>query len=72
MQAAEAHGALRARLAQVDPAWAAGVRILYGGSVGGDNIEDFLAVDDVDGALVGGASLKPEAFAPIIAAGAPA
>lgn len=38
------------------------VRFLYGGSVKPKNIRDFLAKDDIDGALVGGASLKPESF----------
>lgn len=42
------------------------VRILYGGSVTGDNCQDFLAVDGIDGLLVGGASLKAEEFASIV------
>ena len=41
---------------------AAGVRILYGGSVNPSNIADFMAQPDVDGALVGGASLQADAF----------
>jgi triosephosphate isomerase len=45
-----------------------GVRILYGGSVNAGNAAELLAVPDVDGALVGGASLTADAFAPIIAA----
>ena len=45
------------------------VRILYGGSVTPDNAATLLAQPDLDGALVGGASLKPELFLPIIAAG---
>ena len=42
------------------------MRILYGGSVKPDNAGDLLAVPDIDGALVGGASLKPDLFLPII------
>jgi triosephosphate isomerase (EC 5.3.1.1) len=45
------------------------VRILYGGSVNEDNIADFLAEDDIDGALVGGASLQAASFAKIAKAG---
>jgi triosephosphate isomerase len=44
------------------------IPILYGGSVTGENAAEFFGRDDVDGALVGGASLKPEAFAAIVAA----
>lgn len=47
-----------------------GVRILYGGSVTAGNAAELLAMPDVDGALVGGASLTAEAFVPIIAAAA--
>ena len=50
---------------------AQGVRILYGGSVKPDNAAEILAQPDVDGALVGGASLDPEGFAGIVAAAAP-
>jgi len=42
------------------------VRILYGGSVTGDNIAEFMSRDGIDGALVGGASLKVDAFAKIV------
>jgi triosephosphate isomerase (TIM) len=45
---------------------ASGVRILYGGSVHAGNIKDFMAKDDIDGALVGGASLDPDGFAAIV------
>ena len=41
-------------------------RILYGGSVKPDNISDLMAQPDIDGALVGGASLVPETFAKIV------
>jgi triosephosphate isomerase (TIM) len=47
------------------------VRVLYGGSVKPDNAAEILAQPDVDGALVGGASLDPEGFARIVAAAAP-
>ena len=45
------------------------VAILYGGSVKPDNAAELLAVTDVDGVLVGGASLDPESFAIIAEAG---
>lgn len=63
----EAHRHLRARLAGVVPD-AQAVRILYGGSVKPANAAEILAVADVDGALVGGASLKASDFLPIVAA----
>ncbi len=67
-EAHEAHSFIRARVAEKDPERARTVRILYGGSVKASNIGGFLAVPDVDGALVGGASLDPESFAPIACA----
>ncbi len=67
--AADAHGRLRARLrGRLDDA-ADAVPILYGGSVKPDNVADLLAAGDVDGVLVGGASLDPRNFAKIAAAG---
>ena len=42
------------------------MRILYGGSVKAENVKDLMSRPDIDGALVGGASLKPDAFIPII------
>ncbi|QBI55038.1 triose-phosphate isomerase [Streptomonospora litoralis] len=55
--------ALRGRLGELYSDEVAGAtRILYGGSVKGDNIAGIMDQDDVDGALVGGASLKPEEF----------
>ena len=73
-QIAEVHTALRDRLRAALPAEAEGVRLLYGGSVKPGNAVDIFAVADVDGALVGGASLKAADFGAIIAAleGAPA
>jgi triosephosphate isomerase len=46
----------------------AALRVLYGGSVTPDNARDLMAQADVDGALVGGASLDPESFGAIVAA----
>lgn len=66
-QAQEVHAALRAILAErygSDTAQA--LRIQYGGSVKPDNIASLMALEDVDGALVGGASLEPESFASIV------
>ncbi len=42
------------------------MRVLYGGSVKPDNIDDLMAQPDIDGVLVGGASLDPEGFARIV------
>ena len=42
------------------------IRILYGGSVKPENVKDYLSMKDIDGALVGGASLKPKDFMEII------
>jgi triosephosphate isomerase len=64
--AADTHKVVRAEIAQLfGAAAAAAVRILYGGSVKPDNVKDLMAKDDIDGALVGGASLKPDSFAAI-------
>jgi triosephosphate isomerase len=59
----EAHAWLRLQVAEVHPQRAPALRILYGGSVKPDNMAGLLAVPDVDGVLVGGASLDPAAFA---------
>jgi triosephosphate isomerase (TIM) len=68
--AAQAHGMLRERLQErLGGAVAAGVPILYGGSVKADNAAALLAASDVDGVLVGGASLDPDSFGAIAAAG---
>jgi triosephosphate isomerase (TIM) len=62
-QAQEAHAYIRRRIAEwVGDDVAGGVRILYGGSVKPSNISELMAMPDVDGALVGGASLDPESF----------
>ena len=65
---AEVHAFIRARLASLLGANGAGVRILYGGSVKPSNAAELMAVANVDGALVGGASLKAEDFMGIAAA----
>ena len=67
-QIAEVHAFLRARLTALIGAEAAGVRLLYGGSVKPANAAEIFAVPHVDGALVGGASLKAADFGAIIAA----
>jgi triosephosphate isomerase (TIM) len=67
---AEMHAAIRARLVALLGERGAAVRILYGGSVKPSNAAELMAVADVDGALVGGASLKAVDFVPIIAAAA--
>jgi triosephosphate isomerase len=65
--AAEAHRFLRQQAAEsFTPERAAGLRILYGGSVKPDNIKGLMAQMEIDGALVGGASLNAEAFASIV------
>jgi triosephosphate isomerase len=65
--AQEVCAAIRARLAELYSAEVAdGVRVLYGGSVKSGNIAAIMAEADVDGALVGGASLDPEEFAKIV------
>jgi triosephosphate isomerase len=66
--AQEVHARIRAVLASASDALAAGTRVLYGGSVKADNARELLAQVDVDGALVGGASLDAAGFAAIVAA----
>ena len=66
----EMHGAIRSRLVERYGADGKGIRILYGGSVKPSNAAEIFAVPDVDGALVGGASLKAADFIPIVAAAA--
>jgi triosephosphate isomerase (TIM) len=67
-QAQEAAAFIRALISGRDAEQAKQARILYGGSVKPDNAAELLALTDVDGALVGGASLDAEAFAAIVAA----
>jgi triosephosphate isomerase (TIM) len=67
-QAQETIAFIRALVADSAPGARESVRILYGGSVKPDNARELLALPDVDGALVGGASLDAESFAAIAAA----
>ncbi len=69
-QAQDAIAFIRALVADRDPTAAERARILYGGSVKPENAAELLALPDVDGALVGGASLEAESFAAILAAAA--
>jgi triosephosphate isomerase len=68
----EMHAAIRERLIAAYGEAGAGVRILYGGSVKAGNASEIFAVPNVDGALVGGASLKAADFLPIVEAAAAA
>jgi len=66
----EVCGHIRAVIAQkFSPEAAAAVRIQYGGSVKPNNIQEFLAQEHIDGALVGGASLEPQSFLQLVEAG---
>ena len=67
-QAQDACGFIRALVADRSPEAAEHTRVLYGGSVKPDNAAELLSLPDIDGALVGGASLDAESFAAIIAA----
>ena len=64
----EAHRFMRAELLTALGANAQNISLLYGGSVKGSNADDIFSVPDVDGALVGGASLSAQDFVPIIKA----
>jgi triosephosphate isomerase len=68
----EMHAAIRRALVERYGDRGKAIRILYGGSVKGSNASDIFSVADVDGALVGGASLKRAEFLPIVAAAASA
>jgi len=69
---AEMHAAVRGKLRERYGNGGANVRILYGGSVKASNAAEIFSIADVDGALVGGASLKAADFIPIVAAAAAA
>ncbi len=69
-QAQDVHRHIRGRLAAQDADIAAGVQILYGGSMKGENAAGLLAQPDIDGGLIGGASLKAVDFLAIAAAAA--
>ena len=68
-QAQEIHAFIRSSLAKLDPALASKVRILYGGSMKAANAAELLAMPDIDGGLIGGASLEAKEFLAIAKAG---
>ena len=67
-QAQDVHAMIRTKLAALDGIIAQSVRILYGGSVKASNARELFSMPDIDGGLVGGASLKADEFAQICAA----
>ena len=67
-QAQDVHALIRARFAREDAVVASGLRILYGGSVKAGNAADLFGRPDIDGGLIGGASLVAADFLPICAA----
>ena len=69
-QAQEVHAFIRGRIAAHDAIIAGSLRVLYGGSVKAGNARELFAMPDVDGGLVGGASLKADEFVAIVAAAA--
>ncbi len=69
-QAEDVHGFIRARVAAHDASIAAGLRVLYGGSVKAGNAAQLFTMPNVDGGLIGGASLKAEEFLAIWTAAA--
>jgi len=68
-EAQEVHAMIRTRLREISGPLADQTRILYGGSMKPSNAEGLMACEDLDGGLIGGASLKAEDFAGIVAAG---
>jgi triosephosphate isomerase len=68
-QAQEMHAFIRQRLAAQDAAVAGNLQILYGGSVKPDNAAELFAMVDIDGGLIGGASLDVDSFVAICRAG---
>ena len=69
-QAQDVHAFIRGRIAALDGNIAGSVRLLYGGSVKASNALELFSMPDVDGGLVGGASLNAEEFVAIVAAAA--
>jgi triosephosphate isomerase len=65
-QAEEVHHLIRSIIAQRADSVAQNIRILYGGSVKPDNVDELMAQPDIDGALVGGASLQADSFVRIV------
>ena len=68
-QAQEVHAFIRSKIAQQDAGIAEGLRILYGGSMNAANAAELRSQPDIDGGLIGGASLKSEDFLVICSAG---
>ncbi len=68
-QAQDVHAFIRAELAKLDPAVAAKTAILYGGSMKPSNAGELMAMSDIDGGLIGGASLNAQEFLAIAKAG---
>jgi triosephosphate isomerase len=68
-QAQEVHAFIRNKIAGLDRDIAAGLRILYGGSMNPANAAELIAQADIDGGLIGGASLKADDFLTICKAG---
>lgn len=68
-QAQDVHAFIRAKIAKLNTDIAEKVQILYGGSVNGGNADELFAMSDIDGGLIGGASLKAEDFLAICKAG---
>lgn len=68
-QAQDVHAFIRNKIAALDESVAEKVQILYGGSVNGGNADELFAMPDIDGGLIGGASLKAEDFLAICRAG---
>jgi len=66
-QAQEVHALIRGRVGQKDATIAASLRVLYGGSVKAGNAAELFGMPDIDGGLIGGASLKADEFASICA-----
>ena len=66
-QAQEVHKFIRGIIAEIgNDEVAAGLRLQYGGSVKPDNVKELMSQEDIDGALVGGASLKPDSFVALV------
>ena len=68
-QAQDVHAFIRGKIAKLNAEVAEKVQILYGGSVNGGNADELFAMPDIDGGLIGGASLKAEDFLAICKAG---
>ena len=68
-QAQDVHAFIRGKIAVLDASVAEKVQILYGGSVKGSNAAELFAMPDIDGGLIGGASLNAQEFLAICEAG---